>query len=160
MKLLAAEIVVATSPIGISMIRKLIEAPSAAILRDRLRDFEQGGIWTQLGIRNFLEGDLFAWYLDAWNEGCANAIRAMARTLDQFDPTTLNVDPVESRDLLKQLYSSFFPNRSATTLASITRPTGWRSSSSTNLAMTAIRKRDCLTRLRLGHLPGHGLESR
>ena len=33
----------------------------------------------------------------------------MTHSLDQFDPTTLSVDPAESRDLLKQLYQQLFP---------------------------------------------------
>ena len=33
----------------------------------------------------------------------------MTRAFDQFDPTTLSVDPAESRDLLKQLYQQLFP---------------------------------------------------
>ena len=109
MKMLAAEIVSSFSPLGTSTLKKLISAPTSARLRDELRNLEQGGIWSQLGIRNFLEGDLFSWYLDAWNEDCAAAVRTMTQALDQFDPTTLSVDPAESRDLLKQLYQQLFP---------------------------------------------------
>ena len=109
MKMLAAEIVASFSPLGTSTLKKLVSAPTSAKLRDELRNLEQGGIWSQLGIRNFLEGDIFSWYLDAWNDGCADAVRAMTQSLDQFDPTTLSVDPAESRDLLKQLYQQLFP---------------------------------------------------
>ena len=109
MKMLAAEIVASFSPLGTSTLKKLVYAPTSAKLRDELRNLEQGGIWSQLGIRNFLEGDLFSWYLDAWNEDCARSVRAMTQSLDQFDPTTLSVDPAESRDLLKQLYQQLFP---------------------------------------------------
>ncbi len=109
MKMLAAEIVSSFSPLGTSTLKKLISAPTSARLRDELRNLEQGGIWSQIGIRNFLEGDLFSWYLDAWNEDCADAVRTMTQSLDQFDPTTLSVDPAESRDLLKQLYQQLFP---------------------------------------------------
>ena len=109
MKMLAAEIVSSFSPLGTSTLKKLVSAPTSDKLQDELRDIEQGGIWSQLGIRNFLEGDIFSWYLDAWNEDSANAIRTMTQFLDQFDPTTLSVDPAESRDLLKQLYQQLFP---------------------------------------------------
>ena len=116
MKMLAAEIVASFSPLGTSTLKKLVAAPTSAKLRDELRNLEQGGIWSQLGISNFLEGDLFSWYLDAWNEGSAEAVRSMTASFDGFDPTTLIVDPAESRDLLKQLYqSNFFPSRCATT---------------------------------------------
>ena len=109
MKMLAAEIVTSFSPLGTSTLKRLISAPTSAKLRDELQSLEQGGIWSHLGIRNFLEGDLFSWYLDAWNEDSANAVRAMTHSLDQFDITTLSVDPAESRDLLKQLYQRLFP---------------------------------------------------
>ena len=109
MKMLAAEIVSSFSPLGTSALKKIVSAPTSAKLRNELRTLEQGGIWSQLGIRNFLEGDIFSWYLDAWNGDCADAIRAMTQSFDQFDPTTLSVDPTESRDLLKQLYQQLFP---------------------------------------------------
>ena len=108
-KLLAAEIVLSFDPLMPSFLKKCIHAPTPAKIRIVLEDLERGGIWSQLGIRNFLEGDLFSWYLDAWDDRCAEAIRAMIRSLDQFDPTTLSVDPAESRDLLKQLYQQLFP---------------------------------------------------
>ncbi len=109
MKMLAAEIVASFSPLGTSTLRRLVSAPTSAKLREELRNLEHGGIWSQIGIRNFLEGDLFSWYLDAWDEGCADAVRTMTKYLDEFDPTTLSVDPAESRDLLKQLYQQLFP---------------------------------------------------
>ena len=109
MKMLAAEIVASFSPLGTSTLKKLVSAPTSDKLRDELQNLEQGGIWSQLGIRNFLEGDIFSWYLDAWNEDCAKAIRFMTQSFDRFDPTTLSVDPAESRDLLKQLYQQLFP---------------------------------------------------
>ena len=109
MKMLAAEIVASFSPLGTSTLKKLVAAPTSPKLRDELRNLEQGGIWSQLGISNFLEGDLFSWYLDAWNEECAEAVRSMTASFDGFDPTTLSVDPAESRDLLKQLYQQLFP---------------------------------------------------
>ncbi|MFH0765931.1 MAG: N-6 DNA methylase [Calditrichota bacterium] len=108
-KMLAAEIVASFSPLVTSALKKLVNAPTSTKLREELKNLEQGGIWSQLGIRNFLEGDLFSWYLDAWNDDCAEAIHVMVESLNQFDPTTLSVDPAESRDLLKQLYQQLFP---------------------------------------------------
>jgi hypothetical protein len=108
-KLLAAEIVSSFSPLGTSALKKLITAPTSAKLRSELETLEQGGIWSQLGIRNFLEGDLFSWYLDAWDDPLDEAVRSMVTTLNQYDPTTLSVEPAESRDLLKKLYQHLFP---------------------------------------------------
>lgn len=109
MKMLAAEIVSSFNPIGASTLKRMIQAPTDAKLRDELKYLEHGGIWKDLKIYNFLEGDLFSWYLDSWNDGCADAVRAMTQSFNEFDPTTLSVDPAESRDLLKHLYHELFP---------------------------------------------------
>jgi hypothetical protein len=108
-KLLAVEIILSFDPLMPSFLKKCIHAPTSAKIRMVLEDLERGGLWPRLGISNFLEGDLFSWYLDAWDDRCGDAVRAMTRSLDQFDPTTLSVDPSESRDLLKQLYQQLFP---------------------------------------------------
>lgn len=108
-KLLAAEIAASFSPIGASVLKKGVAAPTAAKLRTEMRKLEEGGIWTQMGITNFLEGDLFSWYLAAWDERIAGVIRGILKELDRYDPTTLSVEPAESRDLLKKLYQHLFP---------------------------------------------------
>ncbi len=108
-KLLAAEIVASLSPLGLSTLKKLFDAPTSEKLRLELQKLERGGIWKDLGIRNFLEGDLFSWYIDAWDERLAQAIRSMVDELNKYDPNTLSVEPSESRDLLKKLYQRLFP---------------------------------------------------
>lgn len=109
LKLLAAEIASTISPMGVSILKRFLAAPTAEKLRREMESLEQGGIWSQLKITNFLEGDLFAWYLPAWNESLAEAVKNLLSMLDQYDSTTLSVDPEESRDLLKQLYQHLFP---------------------------------------------------
>jgi len=69
----------------------------------------EGGIFRQLGIRNLLEGDFFAWYLQTWDENIDGALRDLLGRLDDYDPTTLDVDPDETRDLLKELYHYLMP---------------------------------------------------
>jgi hypothetical protein len=109
MKFLAAEIAGAFSPLGLSVVKRCAGAATPEKLRRELGAIEHGGIWTEIGITNFLEGDLFAWYLSAWDERMANAVWGIVRKLDEFDPTTLSVEPTESRDLLKKLYQHLFP---------------------------------------------------
>ena len=109
MKFLAAEIASSFSPLGVSVIRKCSSSPTPGKLRREMESLEQGGIWAELGITNFLEGDIFSWYLDSWHEQIADAVWGIVRTLEQYDPTTLSVDPAESRDLLKKLYQHLFP---------------------------------------------------
>lgn len=109
MKFLAAEIAGAFSPLGVSVVKRCVNAATSDKLRHEMENLEQGGIWNELGITNFLEGDLFSWYLSAWEDSMADAVRNIVRKLDEFDPTTLSVDPAESRDLLKKLYQHIFP---------------------------------------------------
>jgi hypothetical protein len=52
-----------------------------------------------IGNQEFPKGDLFSWYLDAWDDNVEKIIRQMVSCLDEYDPKTLSVDPVESRDL-------------------------------------------------------------
>jgi len=109
MKFLAAEIAGSFSPLGVSVLKKCAAAPTSAALRREMESLEQGGIWAQLAITNFLEGDLFSWYLDAWDDRVSGAVRSIVLQLCDYDPTTLSVDPAESRDLLKKLYHELFP---------------------------------------------------
>ncbi|MCL4503976.1 MAG: N-6 DNA methylase [Deltaproteobacteria bacterium] len=111
MKFLAAEIASSFSPLGVSIIKKCAGAPTSEKLKHEMEFIEQGGIWSQLGITNFLEGDIFSWYLDAWDEHLAELVKNLLNTLDQYDPTTLSVEPAESRDLLKKLYQELFPKK-------------------------------------------------
>ncbi|MCY3626392.1 MAG: N-6 DNA methylase [Gammaproteobacteria bacterium] len=109
MKLLSAQILVAMSDWMTSPIQQILRSESSNRCRTVLSEIERGGIWAQIGIRNFLEGDLFSWYLDVWDEQCDEGFRKITTTLNQFDPYTLSVEPQESRDLLKQLYQELVP---------------------------------------------------
>ncbi len=109
MKFLAAEIATMFNPLSASFLARLHQTGSTERLREELRELEDGGIYRHLGIKNFLEGDLFSWYLDAWNDDVEKIIRQMVAVLDEYDPKTLSIDPIESRDLLKKLYQQLFP---------------------------------------------------
>jgi len=109
MKFLAAEIATMFNPLSASFLASLHQAGSSEKLIEKLRELEDGGIYHHLGIKNFLEGDLFSWYLDAWDDNVEQIIRQMVACLDEYDPKTLSIDPVESRDLLKKLYQQLFP---------------------------------------------------
>ena len=64
-KFLAAEIVSSFSPLGASVLKKCVGSATNEVLRREMENLEEGGIWSDLGITNFLEGDLFSWYLPA-----------------------------------------------------------------------------------------------
>jgi hypothetical protein len=108
-KLLAAEIVVLSQDFVTSPHKKMLRAATSKKLKDELERLESGSIFKELGIVNFLEGDLFAWYLLVWNEAIAKLIREMVSKLDEYNPATLSEEPAKNRDLLKKLYQQLFP---------------------------------------------------
>jgi len=78
-------------------------------LREGLVELERGGLFRHYGIRNFLEGDFFGWYLAAWNPDIEEAVSSMIGRLSEYDPGALELDPENARDLLKRLYHSLLP---------------------------------------------------
>lgn len=74
-----------------------------------LIEMEQGGVFTNFGIQNFLEGDFFGWYLDIWDDGVDAAVRRIISELSNYSLVTLDVDPEQTRDLLKKLYQNLMP---------------------------------------------------
>jgi hypothetical protein len=108
MKLLSAEIVGAFHGLP-SLTQKLLKTPSAKALKRELNDLEAGGIFQHIGIRNFLEGDLFSWYLPAWTSDIETALRGLVREFDQYNLGSISDSPTESQDLLKDLYMALLP---------------------------------------------------
>jgi SAM-dependent methyltransferase len=108
-KLLASEIVSFFNPWMTRQVEKLQSATTSAKLKRELEDLERGGVFHTLGITNFLESDLFAWYLAAWTEPVEKLVRKMITKLDEYNPGTFSEEPAQSRDLLKKLYQQLFP---------------------------------------------------
>ena len=108
MKLLASEIVGFFHKLP-RPLERMMTAVTPAKLRREMEELEAGSIFRHLNISNFLEGDLFAWYLPVWSEPVEKVVRAMVTKLDDYNPGTLSEDPVGSRDLLKKLYQQLFP---------------------------------------------------
>jgi hypothetical protein len=81
----------------------------AAGLQNYLRTMEEGGIFRHLGIRNFLEGDFFSWYLEDWTPETDAALRGAMEQLANYSFVTLDTDPDGTRDLLKKLYQNLMP---------------------------------------------------
>ncbi len=108
MKLLSAEIVGVYHGLP-SITQKVLRTASTASLRRELNDLESGGIFQHIGIRNFLEGDLFSWYLAAWTPELEAALRALVREFDNYNLGSISDSPNESQDLLKDLYMALLP---------------------------------------------------
>lgn len=111
MKLLAAEL--ASLQSGALLTSTVASLPSltSSALKQELMDLEDGGLFGRLGIRNYLEGDYFGWYLAAWSPAIEAGIREMARRLDEFEPATESLEPESTRDLLKRLYQYLVPRQ-------------------------------------------------
>jgi methylase of polypeptide subunit release factors len=114
MKLLAAEVAVSLGGSYLqSYIKKLEDAylKGSEKLKETLKDLEEGEIFSRIGIRNFLEADYFAWYLDLWDEVLAEAVNKVARALSEYEPATAELEPDEVKDMLKRLYQYLVPKK-------------------------------------------------
>lgn len=111
MKLIAAELIsVSEGSFTSSFSRELVHSRTEELLV-RLTDIENGGIYYKRGITNFLEGDFFRWYLEAFDSPrLQDAIREVARVLSEFEPATTTIEPEVTRDLLKKLYQYLVPD--------------------------------------------------
>jgi SAM-dependent methyltransferase len=78
-------------------------------LRRSFVSLEHGGLFREYGIRNFLEGDFFGWYLSAWDDDLYHELQRMVRRLSEYDPGSLELAPENARDLLKKLYHYLLP---------------------------------------------------
>lgn len=109
MKLIAAELVtLGEMPVGLSFSHRLTHAAQENLV-EQLNEIEDGGIYAQRGIVNFLEGDFFRWYLDGFSPRLEEALREIARGLAEFEPATTTINPEAGRDLLKKLYQYLVP---------------------------------------------------
>jgi len=109
MKILAAELLSLQQGALLASIAEQLPALPGDLLRGRLEELEKGRWFEAQGIRNFLEGDFFGWYLSAWNTDVESAIRSLARALAEYEPATATLAPESTRDLLKKLYQYLVP---------------------------------------------------
>ena len=74
-------------------------------LRSISEKIEDGDIFRNLGIVNFLEGDFFCWYVLEWTDQVESAVgRLITDVLEQYEPSTGELKPEILHDLLKELY--------------------------------------------------------
>ncbi len=88
---------------------KAVASYDSKALLKYLQRMERGGIFKELGINNFLEGDFFQWYLDIWDDSICDIVRGLIAKLAEYSLVTLDVDPEQTRDLLKTLYQDLMP---------------------------------------------------
>lgn len=80
----------------------------------RMQDFfqrmEDGLVYKNLGIRNFLEGDFFSWYADEqqWSDCFWEVIKKIITTIDDYSTFSIEVR-YAPMDVFKDLYMSIIP---------------------------------------------------
>ncbi|RZN40535.1 MAG: class I SAM-dependent DNA methyltransferase [Methanophagales archaeon ANME-1-THS] len=113
MKLLTSEVISYFNPVFGSPLQRIENAyyRSREELKDELLDLEEGGIIAKIGIRNFLEADYFAWYLDEWSEDVVAGVMDIVKKLSEYDPATVELDPDRVKDLFKRLYQNLVPKQ-------------------------------------------------
>jgi hypothetical protein len=108
-KLIAAELVTLNEGALTTSFSTTLAHGSRDDLVAALRELEDGGTFAKRGISNFLEGDFFRWYLDAFSPRLEGSVREVARALAEFEPATSTINPDSARDLLKKLYQFLVP---------------------------------------------------
>lgn len=121
-KLLAAEFAYYHSDSRfVSFLMKLV-GRSDDDLQTQLRWLEDGGVFKDAGVSNFLEAGLFSWYVSEWNNDIGDSIRGITERMRKYDPGKLRDDPQETRDLFKKLYQGLVPDELRNQLGEIFTP--------------------------------------
>ena len=113
LKLLAAEVAARFHDSAASIyIRRLMEATkSSESLRKEMEFLESGMVYTWFGIRNFLEGEFFSWYLSEWDEEVFRVVCGIIEKLNEYDVEALTLDLTTARDVFKLLYEELVPRK-------------------------------------------------
>jgi len=112
LKLLAAETAARFYDTAASeFLKSLLRIRNCDELRERLDHLEKGFVYRWYGIRNFLEGEMFSWYIDEWRVETCNIVKEIIEKLDDYDIEVLTQDLSSARDLFKLLYEELVPRR-------------------------------------------------
>jgi type I restriction-modification system DNA methylase subunit len=123
-KLLAAEFVhYHQDSRFLSFMKKLI-GRSDDELRNQMDQFEEGWVFKDSGIDNFLEVSLFSWYTESavWDDDISEAILDIAQRMRKYDPGKIREEPQEARDLFKKLYQHLVPDELRNQLGEVFTP--------------------------------------
>jgi SAM-dependent methyltransferase len=109
MKLIAAEVLSLQQGTIISSFLQSLVGCDEVEYRRKFSELESGAYFAGLGVRNFIEGDFFNWYLESADSELWRLITELCRELSNFEPATGTLDPTTTRDLLKDLYEALIP---------------------------------------------------
>ena len=144
MKLLASEIIAFFHKLP-TPLQKMMQAGTSTKLKRGVDELEAGSIFRHLNITNFLEGDLFAWYLPVWSDRSRSWFATWSPGWTIQPRHACRKTLPAAATCLRSSTSSFSPRASATTWANTTRPTGSPSTSSTNSDTLATPINACST---------------
>jgi hypothetical protein len=112
LKLLAAETAARFYDSAASeFLKSLLRIESCKELKDRLDLLEKGFVYKWYGIKNFLEGEVFSWYIDEWCNEICEVVKEVVKKLDDYDIEVLTQDLSSARDLFKLLYEELVPRK-------------------------------------------------
>jgi len=112
LKLLAAETAARFYDSAASeFLKSLLKIESCEELKKQLDLLEKGFVYRWYGVRNFLEGEMFSWYIDEWCAEVCEVVKEIVRKLDDYDIEVLTRDLSSARDLFKLLYEELVPRK-------------------------------------------------
>jgi len=112
LKLLAAETAARFyDSVASEFLKNLLRIESCEEIKRRLDLLEKGSVYRWYGIRNFLEGEMFSWYIDEWCNDICEVVKEIVRRLDDYDIEVLTQDLSSARDLFKLLYEELVPRK-------------------------------------------------
>ncbi len=113
MKLISAEVVQLHfgGKLTVSYLGELKGILNTDYGREKIRDLEEEGGYFQkiTGIKNYLEGDFFSWYVEEWNNQIINSLDEVVGILAEYEPATSDLEPERIKDLFKLLYQNLLP---------------------------------------------------
>src|SRR5690606_21490140 len=80
-------------------------------LEHSIQNLENGSVFKKEGINNFNEGDFFSWYLLCWNKEIKQVTLNLINKLKNYDFSSLNLEPKEAKDLIKNIYHYLLPQK-------------------------------------------------
>lgn len=110
-KLVAAEFVYYHTGPNLPSFSKRLIGRQDDDLRERMASLEDGWVFQEAGITNFLEAGLFSWYVDedVWTDDLAEATESVVERIQRYDPGEIRDNPDKSRDVFKNLYQHMVP---------------------------------------------------
>lgn len=79
--------------------------------KSQMERLENGWYYSFFGVDNFLEGELFSWYIEEWHEGIERAVEEITNTLLTYHIESLVEEPTNARDIFKLLYEELVPRK-------------------------------------------------